>query len=112
MFLTETPTTSFFQGADKMAIPNATVLELLFNEGINTVDALSKFDKDTIVQIACNLRQPPAGAPLVFGAKSQKRLIVACKRVRYYKTVSRALATTKLHWNTVMKNFEIQWIAL
>jgi hypothetical protein len=95
-----------------MAIPNATILELLFNEGINTVDALSKFDKDTIVQIACNLRRPPAGAPLVLGAKSQKRLIVACERVRYYETVSCTLAATNLQWNTVMKNFEIQWIAL
>jgi hypothetical protein len=94
-----------------MAIPNATVLDLV-NKGINTVDDLSEFDKDTIVQIAYNLRRPPAGAPLFFGAKSQKRLIVACELVRYYETVGCALTTANLQWNTVMKNFEIQWTAL
>jgi hypothetical protein len=80
MVLTEAQTTLFFEGADPMAIPNATVLELV-NEGINMVDDLSEFNKDTIVQIAYNLRRPPAGAPFVFGAKSQKRLIVACELV-------------------------------
>jgi hypothetical protein len=111
MVLTTAQTTSFFEGADQMAISNATVLELI-NEGINTVDDLSEFDKDTIVQIAYNLRQPPAGTPFVFGTKSQKRLIVACERVRYYETVGRALTAANLQWNTVMKNFEIQWTAL
>ncbi len=37
MVLTAAQTTLFFEGADQMAIPNATVLELV-NEGINTVD--------------------------------------------------------------------------
>ncbi len=64
------------------------------------------------MQIAYNLRQPTAGIPFVFGAKSQKRLIVACERVRYYETVGRALTAANLQWNTVMKNFEIQWTAL
>jgi hypothetical protein len=111
MVLTAAQTTLFFEGADQMAIPNATVLDLV-NEGINTVDDLSEFDKDTIVQIAYNLRRPPAGAPFVFGAKSQKRLIVACELVRYYETVGRALTAANLQWNRVMKNFEIQWTAL
>jgi hypothetical protein len=111
MVLTAAQTTLFFEGAAQMAIPNATVLEL-FNEGINTVDDLSEFDKDTIVQIAYNLRRPPAGAPFVLGAKSQKRLIVACELVIYYETVGRALTAPNLQWNTVMKNFEIQWTAL
>jgi hypothetical protein len=94
-----------------MAIRNATVIELV-NESINTVDDLLEFDKDTIGQIAYNLRQPPAGAPLVFGAKSQNRLIVACELVRYYETVGRALTAANLQWTSVTKNFEIQWKAL
>ncbi len=111
MVLTAAQTTLFFEGAAQMAIPNATVLEL-FNEGINTVDDLSEFDTDTIVQIAYNLRRPPAGAPFVLGAKSQKRQMVACQLVRYYETAGRALTAANLQGNTGMKNFEIQWTAL
>jgi hypothetical protein len=111
MVLTAAQTSLFFENAAQMAIPNATVLELV-NEGIDTVGDLSEFDKDTIGQIAYNLRRPPAGAPFVFGAKSQKRLIVACELVRYYETVGRALTAANLQWTTVMKNFEIQWKAL
>jgi hypothetical protein len=111
MVLTAGQTTQFFEGADQMAIPNATVLELV-NEGIDTVADLSEFDKDTIGQIAHNLRRPAAGAPFVFGAKSQKRLIVACELVRYYETVGRGLTAANLQWITVVKNFEIQWKAL
>jgi hypothetical protein len=109
--LTGLQTTQFFEGADQMAIPNATVVELV-NEGISLVDDLSEFDKDTIGQIAYNLRRPPNGAPFVFGAKSQKRLIVACELIRYYETCGRVLTPANLQWNTVMKNFEIQWKAL
>jgi hypothetical protein len=90
-----------------MAIPNGTVLELV-NEGINTADDLAEFDKDTIGQVAYNLRCPAAGAgPFVFGAKSQKRLIVTCELVRYYEAVGRPLSAANLQWNTVMKHFEI-----
>jgi hypothetical protein len=55
MVLTAAQTSLFFENAAQMAIPNATVIELV-NEGINTVDDLSEFDKDTIGQIAYNLR--------------------------------------------------------
>jgi hypothetical protein len=111
MVLTAAQTTLFFENGTQMAILHATVLELV-NKGINTVDDLSEFDKDTIGQIAYNLRRPPAGAPLVFGAKSQKRLIVACELVRYYETVGRPLTAANIQWTSVMKNFEIQWKAL
>jgi hypothetical protein len=111
MPITAAQTTAFFENADQMAIPNATVLQLVA-EGINTVDDLSEFDRDTINQIASNLRRPPAGAHYVFGAKSQKRLIAACDIVRYYETIGRPLTAANLVWNTVIKNFEIQWKAL
>jgi hypothetical protein len=112
MVLTAAQTTQFFEGDAQMAIPNGTVLELV-NEGINTVDDLAEFDKDTLGQVAYSLRRPAAGAgPFVFGAKYQKRLIVACELVRYYEIVGRPLSAANLQWNTVMKNSEIQWKAL
>jgi hypothetical protein len=111
MVLTAAQTTTFFQDAEQMAIPDATVLQLVA-EGINTVDDLSEFDKDTINQIASNLCRPPAGNHYVFGAKSQKRLTAACDIVRYYETVGRPLTAANISWNTVIKNFEIQWKAL
>jgi hypothetical protein len=81
-------------------------------KGINTVDDLAEFDKDTIVQIPSNLRRPPAGQHFIFGAKSQKRLTVASEIVRYYDTVGRTLTPANLMWDTVIKRFEIQWKAL
>lgn len=111
MVLTAAQTTAFFEHADQMAIPNATVQQLVA-EGINTVADLSEFDKDTIYQIASNLRRPPAGDHYVFGAKSQKRLTAACEIVRYYETVGRIMTAANIQWDTVIKNFEIQWTAL
>ena len=71
MVLTAAQTTTFFENAAQMAIPNATVLQLVA-EGIDLVNDLSEFDKDTISQIASNLRRPAAGNHYVFGAESQK----------------------------------------
>ena len=47
-----------------------------------------------------------------YGAKSQKRLAVACDLNRYYQTVGRDLTAANIQWNQVMSNFEIQWKAL
>jgi predicted RecB family nuclease len=89
MPLTATQTTAFFEEPAQMGIPNATVVQLLQQEGINTVDDLADFDKDTIEQIAANLRRPagripdpnPQAAqgatiptpPFVYGAQTQKQ---------------------------------------
>ena len=69
-----------FKNESQMAIPNKTVLDLI-EKVIRTVDDLSLFDKETIVQIAYNLRRIPSGALFIIGAKSRKRLIVACELV-------------------------------
>jgi predicted RecB family nuclease len=45
--------TASFQDAAQMGIPNAPVVRLQ-EEGIDTVDDLADFDKDTIEQIAAN----------------------------------------------------------
>jgi hypothetical protein len=94
MPLTAAQTTAFFEQDAQMGIPNETVIQLQ-QEGITTVEDLVDFDKDTMEQIAANLRHPagripdpnPNAAPgatiptpsFVFGAKSQKRRITASK---------------------------------
>ena len=119
--------TTFFEHADQMGIPHATVLQLQ-SEGITSVSDLVDFNKDSLQQLADNLRCPggcvpdpnPAAQPgstiptppFVFGAKSQRRIAVACDLVKYYKTVGRDLTAANLQWNTVMKNFDIQWTTL
>ena len=108
---TAAQTTAFFENADQMPIPNTTVLQWEA-EGINAVDDLSEFDRDTIHQLASNLGRPPAGAHYVFRDKSQKRLIAACDIIRYYETIGRSLTAANLMWDMVINNFQIQWKAL
>jgi hypothetical protein len=127
MVLTNAQTTAFFEQDAQMGIPNETVIQLQA-EGISTVDDLIDFDKDTLQQVADNLRRPggrvpdptpgaAAGAtiptpPFVFGAKSQKRLLSACDIVRYYDATGRALTPGNITWNSVIKNFADQWKAM
>ena len=127
MVLTAAQTTAFFEHADQMGIPHITVVQLQA-EGITSVSDLADFNKDSLQQLADNLRRPgghvpdpnPAAQPgstiptppFMFGAKSQRRIAVACNLVNYYRTVDRDLTAANLQWNTVMKNFDIQWTAL
>ena len=127
MVLTNGQVTAFFEFDAQMGIPHATVIQLQA-EGITSVDDLIDFDKDTLQQVADNLRRPggripdptpnaAAGAtistpPFVFGAKSQKRLLSACDIVRYYYTTGRALTPGNISWDPVIKNFADQWKAL
>jgi hypothetical protein len=60
MVLTANQIASFFTDDAQMAIPAATVAQLA-NEGIANINDLSEFDKDSIEQIAKNMRSPPAG---------------------------------------------------
>jgi hypothetical protein len=126
--MTVAQTATFFNDGGQMGIPLTTVAALQ-GEGISLVDDLGDFDKETIEQIAANLRRPAgrvpdpnaavaaAGGtiptpPFVFGAKSQQRLITATKLVRYYTTVGRGLTAGNLQWTPVMKNFADQWKAM
>lgn len=111
MVLTNAQTTAFFVNAAQMAIPQETY-DHLATEGIEQVTDLGEFDKQDIDQIAKNLRNQADGAALSFGAKSHKRMIVACEIVRYYETVGRPLTASNIAWTHVMRNFDIQWKAL
>ena len=89
---------------------------------------LADFEKQEVQQLADNLRKPggripdpnPNAAPgatiptpaFTYGAKSQKRLTVACDLIRFCQIVGRDLTAANIQWNQVMSNFEIQWKAL
>ena len=127
MVLTAAQMTTFFEHADQMGIPHVTVVQLQA-EGITSVADLADFNKASLQQLADNLRRPggyvpdpnptaqPGSTiptqPFVFGAKSQRCIAVACDLVNYYRTVGCDLTAANLQWNTVMKNFDIQWTAL
>ena len=97
-------------------------------EGIQSVADLADFEKQSLQQLADNLRKPTGrvadpdptaalGATIpttafTYGATSQKRLTVACDLIRFYQTVGRDLTAANIQWNQVMSNFEIQWQAL
>ena len=127
MVLTAAQTTAFFKSPDQMGIPHATMAQVQ-QQGIQSVADLADFEKESLQQLADNLRKPggripdpdpnaPAGATIpmpafTYGAKSQKRLTVACDLIRFYQTVGRDLTAANIQWNQVMSNFEIQWKAL
>ena len=110
MPLTAAQNTAFFTAAGQMGISNAD-FNALNAEEINLVSNLDKFNKEDLEQIAKNIRAPAAGgvAAVVLGAKSLKRLIVACDLVRFYNMVGRPLTTANVQWTHVMKNFALQW---
>ena len=126
MPLTNAQTVAFFTNGAQMGIPANTFAQLE-NEGITTPNDLIDFDDTALKQLAENLRRPggqvpidpadPAAGmvntpPFVFGAKSQKRLSVACNLVRFYETIGRPLTAANLQWTPVMRNFEVQWNSL
>ena len=84
MPLTNAQTMSFFENATQMAIPRPTVQQMV-NEGISSVGDLAEFTKENIDNLAVSLCKTPRPAPatgnFVFGAKLQKRLIVAADAV-------------------------------
>ena len=110
-----------------MGVPRSTVIQLQ-EEGINRVSDPGDFDKDNFNQIAADLRHPtgkipdpnPTAAsgltiptpPFLFGAKSQKRLIVAAKIIKYYESVGRPLTAANIQWTNVVKNLDEQKKAL
>ena len=127
MVLTAAHTTAFFESPDQMGIPHATMVQMQL-EGIQSIAGLADFEKDSLQQLADNLRKTggripdpdpnaPAGATIpnpafTYGAKSQKRLTMACDLIRYYQTVGMDLTAANIQWNQVMSNLEIQWKAL
>ena len=109
MVLTAAQQTAFFTDAEQMAIPGETIPSLQ-REGISTVANLLEFDEDTNNAIASNFWR--ANPMVVFGAKSQKRLTIACYAVKYYDAVSRPITAAVMQWDPVLKNFSLQYEAM
>ena len=121
MVFTAAQTTAFFENANQMALPRATVVQLA-NDGIVTVEDLAEFDKSSLTQIADNLRRPcgripdptpgaAAGAsiptpPFVFDAKSQTCLEVAGNLICFYQTIGQPCTLANLDWTNVMSKFK------
>ena len=62
MVLTVAQTTTFFEHADQMGIPHATVIPLCA-KGIKVVADLADFDKESLQQLVDNLRCPGGYVP-------------------------------------------------
>ena len=108
MVLTNAQITAFFTANNQMALPTTTYAQLAV-EGIQTVDDLADFDKDSLDQVANNLRRPAGGAAaFTFGAKLHKRLLASTKLIKYYETVGRTLTAANILWKNMGKNFELQ----
>jgi hypothetical protein len=110
MVLTAAQTTAFFENEDQSGIPHATVVQLA-TEGITSVIDLADFDKDSLQQLADNLRRPGrvpdpnhAAPPVatiatpsfIFEAKSQQRLTVRTDLIKYYATTGRELTAANI----------------
>ena len=127
MVLTAAQTTAFFESPDQMGIPHATMVQMQ-HEGIQSVAVLAEFEKESLQELTDNLMKPRGriadpdpntqlGATIptpafTNGAKSQKRLTVACDLVRIYQTVGRASLQQSFSGIKIMSNFQIQWKAL
>jgi hypothetical protein len=113
-----TTTKAFWVDKDSMAIKTETLKQLKL-EGIEEPENLADFDKETLDQVAKNLRTPPrpqnasdpTPQPFVFSAKTQKRMLAAPEVVRYHITIDRVLTVGSMSYNTIM-NFSDQWRAL
>ena len=127
MVWTANQLTAFFEDPAQMCVPHET-RNALQAEGMITIEDLSEFDKESIKQVADNLRRPgdriadpnPDAAegatiprpPYIFGAKSIHRLIAATDIVRFYETVGRPLTPACMRWQPVIKSFMEHWKAL
>ena len=127
MIITAAQTNTFFEHQEQMGIPHGTVVQLQ-QEGITDVANLADFDKESLKQLADNLRRPggqvldpnlavAAGTMIptpavVFGVKSQTKLSFACDLVCYYETAGCDLVAANMRWTQVGKNLDIQWKAL
>ena len=62
MVVTTAQTTAFFENPDQMGIPHVTVIQLQV-EGITGIQDLVDIDKDTLQQLADNLRKLAGHVP-------------------------------------------------
>lgn len=76
---------------------------------ISEVGDLRDLDKGQMDQTSSNLRKEDP--PVIIPVMSQKKMILAGKTLRYYKTVGRSITAGAIRW-TVIRSFGEQWEAL
>ena len=110
-----------------MAITHETKIQIQ-EEGIDNVEKIVNFNKDTLKQVADNLRRPAGrvtetnpgatrGATistpqLVFGAKSQMHLLISWNLSRYYNRMGKYDTPVSIWWDPFYTNFLDQWAAI
>lgn len=128
MPLTNPQIRAFFEDADQMGLPNATVAKLAADEGIASPNDLENFDKDTFEQVVDNLRKPgdrirnpdrnaPAGStiprpPYIISAKSLKRLLETADLIRFYVMIGRGITHANIFYDPIVIDFTHQWKSL
>lgn len=126
MPLSDAEIKAFFEDEGQMGLSAATAAKLI-TEGIEHPSDLAEFDKDTLKQVAENLRKhgdmmddPDKNAPkgskipkvYVLGAKSLKRLLEISELIRFYETIGRRLTAENIMYDPTCKDFTEQWKAL
>lgn len=121
MVFTNNQRVAFFEDADQCGLSNRTRLKLVA-EGITNVEDMTEFEDEDWDNFAYTCKRPPQVAdangalvnvaPYELPVMSLRRLKVASELIRFYTDTGRTLSAANLMWNTVGKNFEVQWKAL
>ncbi len=84
--------------------------QALKDEGLGDLDDFEGFDEDTLKQAFKNVRHrtPPVSIP----AKCTSRLLVASLAHNYYRETERAITAVNMHYNNVLKSFNLEWKAI
>jgi hypothetical protein len=122
--MTQPEVKEFWQGNDYLAIKEANITKALKGEGLQGINDFLEFaDKDLK---ACFENLLKYGMDVTTGtgaqrvttkvnvripAKTQKRILVACRIVHYYAKLGREIKADMLLWK-VLKDFDEQWEAL
>jgi hypothetical protein len=109
--LTEEEIENFFTASKQMGISKKT-MEKLKEEGIESPQDLIDFDKDTLHQLAENLRKAPGKESYALSAKSHKRMLETAEFMRFYQTIGREVDMECIQYETVTKDFMEQWKSL
>jgi hypothetical protein len=116
--LTPNEITNFFTNCKQLGIPERTVKKLK-DDGIEHPCDLVDFDKDTLQQVAENLRKAPTRKtddegdviyldPYVLSAKSYKRMLETAELMRFYEAIGREIDADIIRYETVTKDFMAQ----
>ena len=104
---------------------DAAVMRVTY-EGITSYESLADFDKASLKELARNCREtipavqadPAAGIQAepevpgtVISTQSLVRLQVACKAVKYYRSVARTPTAINLHYMDVLQHFRLAYEA-